>query len=70
MADVISLARLREQKMSGVGEMSFLCCTCQSDTGYAPVVQHDAKGWFVAALVCINCDKTTHLLNGREIFDE
>jgi len=56
-------------KRAATGASDFMLCACQEGvahpTGYFPVVQHDASGGFISALVCESCQGEVYLVNGR-----
>ena len=52
--------------MAAKAERSFLGCGCGAeDSGFAPVMLHDAAGAFICALVCLSCGSELPIVNGR-----
>ncbi len=71
MSDVVPIRPLVGAKPAADGEQSFLCCPCMGESnehpGFAPVVIHDAAGWFVSALVCLGCEAHIDIDGGRPV---
>jgi hypothetical protein len=71
MAEVSDFNARLAAKRAALGECNFMVCACQeaveSPEGFHPVVQHDAVGEVVVALVCGACAESVDLLHGRPV---
>lgn len=47
----------------------YLCCSCSvsEENGWIPVTLRDELGWFIVALICVECQREVPIRNGREM---
>ena len=67
--NIINLTERLAVKRALQGDETFMLCPCQEgaeeQSGFHPVVIHDAEGLIVSALACANCGEFAHVDHGR-----